>query len=203
MAYESYCAACTYLEEETDYDGTYYCERKYKRCLACDPKCYKFCEAYGRSNSARENMYDNSKSHANGGSCYITTIMCEILGYGDNNYYLQALRKFRDEKMKTNVNYLPLLVTYNTVGPQIAKNLKRDPNKKQIADAFFGDYIVKSVEAIVEGNEQTAINIYIAMTETLARFYNVNTNIVMPNLDEIDINSLGHGYTRKKIKSER
>lgn len=202
MAYEQYCAACTYLSESADYSGRYWCSTKGEDHYACDPKCYSFCEAYGRRNSARENMYDNSASHSgNGGGCYLTTIMCNILGYDDNNYYLQTLRNFRDQKMKTNVNYLPLLYTYDIIGPKIANSLNNDPNKQEIAKAFFERYIIKSVEAIEEEKEQTAINIYVAMTDTLARFYNINTNIITPDLSKIDANSLGHGrIPTKKLK---
>ena len=50
MAYEDFCAACTYLGENADYDGKYYCDRKGKRVYACDPKCYNMIEAYSRSN---------------------------------------------------------------------------------------------------------------------------------------------------------
>jgi len=96
MSYEDYCAACTYLSERSDYNGTYYCERKGEDIYASDAKCYNFCEAYSRSNSSRENMYENSASHT-GSGCYLTTIMCQILGYPDNNYYLDTLRKFRTD----------------------------------------------------------------------------------------------------------
>ena len=35
MAYEDFCAACTYLGENDDYDGKYYLLRKYedKNCV--------------------------------------------------------------------------------------------------------------------------------------------------------------------------
>ena len=96
MALESYCAACTYMGESADYDGKYYCERKGERRYASDAKCYSFCEAYSRSTYSRENMYENSRQHQSGGGCYLTTAMCNILGYPDNNYYLETLRNFRD-----------------------------------------------------------------------------------------------------------
>lgn len=200
MALEAFCAACTYLSESADYSGKYWCSNKGEDHYACDPKCYNFCEAYGRGDSARQNMYNNSASHTGGGNCYLTTIMCQILGYSDNNYYLQTLRKFRNEKMKTNVNYLPLLVTYDVIGPQIVNKLNKDPHKKEIATAYFDHYITKSVTAIEEGRNQTAINIYIGMTNALAEHYNINTNIIMPDLNEIDINSLGHGYGYARVK---
>lgn len=201
MSLESYCAACTYLGERADYSGKYWCSSKGENHYASDPKCYSFCEAYSRSNSARENMYSNSASHS-GGGCYITTMVCEILGYKDNNYYLQTLRNFRDNKMKPNINYIPLLMTYDVVGPKIANNLKYDYNNKDLANYFFDNYIVRSVEAIEENRDAEAIQLYTRMTNLLINFYNIDiNNIVMPNVNEIDMNSLGHGRVRRRVLS--
>ncbi len=56
MAYEEYCAACTYLSEKADYYGKYWCEKKGQDMYTNSPKCYNFCEAYRRSTYSRENM---------------------------------------------------------------------------------------------------------------------------------------------------
>lgn len=195
MAYESYCAACTYLGEKSDYTGKYYCSKKGEEHYAHDPKCSRFCEAYSRSNYARSNMIDNSKSHASGG-CYLTTIMCQLLGYTDNNYYLNVLRNFRDKTMKPNPNYIPLLLKYDVVGPVISKKIAEDPCGKEIANIFFINYISKAVNAIEEGKNQTAINIYTGMTEALAYKYEVNIPVMEVDAKNIDVKSLGHGYAR-------
>ena len=201
MALESYCAACTYLNENADYNGKYWCKRKGEDHYACDPKCYSFCEAYGRSNSARQNMFDNSRSHSSGG-CYLTTAMCHVLGYPDNNYYLDTLRKFRDDILKQDIKYLPLLVTYDQIGPQIAYNLEQDKNKEIIAKTMFTKYITPAVTAIEENKIETATNIYVAMTNTLAEMYNINTNIITINEEELDMTTLGHGRTRKRVPEQ-
>ena len=198
MAYEAYCAACTYLSENADC-GRYWCERKGEYHYASDPKCGNFCEAYSRYNSARENMYHNSAD--SGSSCYLTTIMCDILGYPDNNYYLNVLRNFRDYVMKTNSKYIPLLYTYDIVGPMIAYELSKDKDKKVISQVFFDKYITKSVSAIEAGKNQTAIDIYTSMTSELAKKYNINMNIVSPKISEIDMNTLGHAKVRKLGKN--
>jgi len=49
MAYEQYCAACTYMGEREDL-GKYYCPKKGDWLYASDPKCRNFCEADSRSN---------------------------------------------------------------------------------------------------------------------------------------------------------
>ena len=191
--------------ENSDYTGKYYCERKGEYRYACDSKCYSFCEAYSRSNYSRENMYDFSKNHSGGSGCYLTTIICQLLGYPDNNFYLNTLRNFRDTVMKTNINYIPLLLTYDTIGPIIANNLSKDINGKIIAKTLFEKYIINSIIAIHKGKNQKAIDIYTAMTDELAKYYNVSTNIIIPRIDEIEKKHLGHGRVRKiqnEIKSE-
>lgn len=202
MAYESYCASCTYLSEHADYEGKYYCTEKGEDRYACDAKCYNHCEAYGRSNYSREDMYNNSREHQTSGGCYLTTAMCDILGYPDDNYYLQMLRTFRDETLKKDIKYIPILIQYDTIGPQIAYNLYQDEHKITIAKTLFTSYITKAVSAIEENKTQEAVNIYIAMTNTLARRYNINTHIMHIDLNSINLNSinmetLGHGRIRK------
>ena len=201
MALESYCAACTYMGENADYDGKYYCERKGERRYASDAKCYSFCEAYSRSTYSRENMYENSRQHQSSG-CYLTTAMCNILGYPDNNYYLETLRNFRDKVLQQDFKYIPLLLSYDVIGPQIAYELEKDENKVEIATNLFNKFITASVTAIENNKINDAVNIYIAMTQSLAERYNINTNIVMLNPNEVNIKELGHGRKRTKKLTE-
>lgn len=203
MAYEDYCAACTYLGEDANYDGKYYCDRKGERVYACDPKCYRFIEAYSRSNSGRSNMYSNSKDHMSSG-CYITTAMCNILGYQDDNYYLNTLRTFRDKTLKKDYKYINLLLMYDLYGPLIATNLKNDTNNKEIATHLFNGYITKAVTAIEHKKTSDAVNIYIAMTHTLAERYNINMNLLFiedetTKLKTINTYPLGRGRVKEKF----
>ena len=195
MALESYCCACTYMGENEDC-GKYWCEQKGEDRYACDSKCSSFCEAYSRSNYSRQNMYDISKN-ANSSGCYLTTIMCKLLGYSDDNYYLNKLRYFRDNVMKTNGEYIPLLITYDVIGPMISKKLASDKYGKEIAKVYFDKYITKSVEAIEAEKYQNAINIYTAMTDSLAERYGINITFIKPNIKAIDMNYLGHARVRK------
>jgi len=198
MALEAYCASCTYLKEESDSFGRYWCTRKGENHYACDPKCNSWLEAYSRYTSARENMYRNSSSHCSGGGCYLTTIMCEILNLPDDNYYLQTLRTFRDTVLKQDIKYYPLLITYDVIGPQIAEKLANDPNRKEIANAMLNNFINKSVTAIEENKIEEATNIYVAMTNSLAEQYNINTQILTIDTTNINLETLGHGKSRKR-----
>ena len=198
MALESYCAACTYMSESGS-GGKYWCERKGQDILANTPRCYNFCEAYSRSNYARQNMYDNAV-HSSSSGCYLTTIMCKILKYPDDNYYLNTLRRFRDEVMKPNPKYIPLLLMYDNIGPMIAHELEHDSARKEIAYTFFTHYITPSVMAIENEKYDAAVYIYKSMTEALAQRYNINSTVDLNT--EYDYETLGHGKKRtRKVES--
>ena len=195
MALESYCAACTYMSESEDC-GKYWCSRKGEDRYACDARCSSFCEAYSRSNYSRQNMYDVSRSASSSG-CYLTTIMCKLLGYNDDNYYLNRLRSFRDNVMKKNSSYIPLLIIYDVIGPKISSKLALDEYGRDVAQVYFDKYITKSVEAIDSERYQEAIDIYIDMTDTLAQRYNINMAYIRPNMENINMKHLGHARVRK------
>ena len=200
MALENYCASCRELSENLDC-GQYYCFMKGKDVYASDPKCNYWGEAYSRSDTARENMYSNSRSSQSGGGCYITTAMCKILNYEDDNYYLQMLRTFRDETLKKDMKYLTTLLTYDIIGPQIAYHLYQDPYNKNISNTLVTNYIKKAVEAIEKNKTEEAIQIYMGMTHLLVKRYNLDLQTIDTtkiNINEININNLGHGRTRIK-----
>ena len=198
--YEDTCASCTHLGEKPN-SGKFWCpkKREYRLANTSIDDCHSYCQAYGRSTEKREELLTISKNSGTG--CYLTTIMCKLLNYPDNNYYLNTLRYFRDNVMQTNPNYLPLLVLYDVAGPQISKKLEMDPNGKEIAKTFFTNYIVKAVDAVNEGKNQTAITIYTAMTNTLANHYQIIIQNIKVN-QNINPTELGHGYTRRRILKE-
>lgn len=183
------CASCTYFTDSG------YCERKGRNAKGSDYKCDSYCEAYSRSRSEKENLYEKDGSSS---GCYLTTMICKWLGYNDDNYYLNTLRKFRDNNMKTNKEYRPLLVIYDVVGPVISDSLANDPNGKNVSLAFFNTYITKAVGAIEAEKEKMAIDIYRAMTEDLADHYGIDMHSLYINADasKTEDKYLGHGRTR-------
>lgn len=196
MAYEAYCAACTYLGENADSYGKYYCRYKGDR-YACDPKCGLYIEAYSRSSSARENMYDNSRNH----KYYITTAILNALKFPDNNYYLITIGSFINVTLKQNMKYYPLLFAYEIIGPEIVKKLKEDKDNVDIASQMFKQYINPTVIAIENNKTEDAVNIYKTMTIELAKRYEIDTNIILPDPKQISIVELRRGRTRTKVKN--
>jgi len=196
------CAQCTYLnpEKQRDY-GTYYCDKKDERHLATDPECGSFCRAYSREQSTIDNMIDHSKSRNNGGGCFLTTILCNILKMDDNNIYLNTMRNFRDNILQKDEKYKSLLVEYDIIGPKIANILNNDPLKEKVAKMFFERDIVPIVNLINSNEYEKAINAYWMMTTTIKNFYGISSfNISIDEINNADIEKSGHGkYIRKKI----
>ena len=187
MAYESYCAACTYMNEN-QYYGKYYCTTKGEWRKASDPKCYNFCEAYSRSNGGRENMYYYSSRY------YITTAILSVMRAIDNNYQIKVIGDFIENTLRKDMQYFPLLVGYEIIGPQIASKLQEDEEKIKVATTMYYLYIKPTVDAILNNETEKAVSIYKEMTLKLAKRYDVNTNIVLPNPNDLN---LGQNYSRR------
>lgn len=196
MAYEECCAACTYMGESVNC-GKYFCGPKNERLYADNKRCGNFIEAYGRTNYTRENMIKTSQNYrsASDPNCYITTIMCDKLNCNDDNYYLEKMRSLRNQ-MQKNPCDLPLLVMYDQVGPKIANAINNDEFGDKISYSMFNHYIIPAVTAIENYDLNLAKDIYIAMTYSLANHYQIDTNIIIPEPEELDQEHLGHGKMR-------
>jgi len=196
------CAECTYLDL-SDYNssGAYWCDKKLERHLATDPECGSFCRAYRRSYSAISNAIDYSNSKNSGGNCYLTTMLCNILGMDDNNIYLKTIREFRNNILQKNEKYKQLLVEYDIIGPKIAEALYNDPLKDKIAKIYFENSIIPITLLINNKEYDKAINLYSKMTLNLKNFYSINNiSISVEDINNADIEKSGHGkYIQKKI----
>lgn len=196
-----YCAECTYLDLSSERDGKFWCEKRLERHAANELECDRFCEAYSRSSSVSKSAYDFSEEKTSSGSgCYLTTIICNILGLPDNNIYLKTLRDLRDNVLQKDQKYKKLLVEYDIIGPKIANYISKDPSKKIIANNYFYNYIIPIIYFINEGNIEKAIQLYTTMTNKLKNLYNLdNINLTTIEIDEANILESGHGkYVKKR-----
>ncbi len=107
------------------------------------------------------------------GSCYLTTAMCEVLGYADDCEILENLRGYRDWYMLNDPSCEDLLDEYKTVGPVIASKLKSDESKVEIAIFMRDEYIKPAIEFIFEERYDEALSTYIDMTNMLKTMYDV------------------------------
>ncbi len=192
------CVKCTYLDLKTgDYYGKFYCDKKYERHYPLDNACGSFTKAYSRSNGEIRNAIDfyNSKTS----SCYITTMLCNILKLSDSNYYLNTLRNFRNNYLIKDYKYKNILIEYDIIGPVIANMLIDDSKKSFVAARMFYNYIQPIVSLIKDHMYVDAINSYKMMINILKKRYDIN---LIPTIDQIengDIEKSGHGsYVKMK-----
>lgn len=199
----NYCSECTYLDLDTaDEYGKFWCDKRLERHLANELECNRFCKAYNRDSSVADSAYNYSIEHSSSSGCFLTTIICNILGFDDNNRYLQTIREFRNNILQNDEKYKPLLVEYDIIGPKIAEALKNDPLKKIIANKYFNEYILNITNHIEQNKYNEVINLYIKMTNSLKNFYNITNTISNLEIDIADIKKSGHGiYKVKKITS--
>ena len=152
------CADCAYMDlNDTNSYGDYWCGyyRKY----------------YPGSDSACSNF----KGDGSSSGCYITTVMCDILGYEDHCFYLNKLRAFRDNFMRPNPKYSGLLEEYNIIGVLISNMILKDIEKFDIAEYIFNHYIKQAVDLIEIGKYSESINIYKQMVNFLKERYALNS----------------------------
>lgn len=124
--------------------------------------------------------------------CYLTTAMCNILGYEDDCLILNTLRNFRDNYMKNTKECLPLLEDYDTVGPIIADKLTNDKNKVFNAKSMLYFYIYPALVSIKKENYDEAIELYKDMTISLMHTYNIDRSLLASK------KTTGSNITRKR-----
>lgn len=179
-----YCRECTKinLNDRNPYDkNEAYCTEYHKYFNPNSPACSRHFEY-------------NEKLKNNG--CYITTAICNILGFNDDNIYLNTLRNFRDNYMINDENLKPLLIQYDIVGPMISHNLNEDPFKRTKSLMMLELYIKPIVNNINNQNYSNAIIMYEQMTNELLNSYNIIQKEIN---NDIDTTNIGKGH-KIKIK---
>ena len=172
VAYETQCGNCVYFDYQGD-NSKGYCS-------------YYRSYYYPGEECSHQEKRRRSEESAN---CYITTIVCELVGFSDNCKILETLRQFRS-KMQQDPKYREILFEYDTVGPQIAKNLIE--NKEfDLANGLLDSYIFPTVYLIREGKEEEAVKKYVTMTKALEDYYGIKVDANVP--ENYDYKNGGHG----------
>lgn len=166
MWYRNYsCGDCVHcdLNERNRYDNSKaYCSERREYVVINSTACERYF------------LFDEGRKNSTGGGCYLTTIMVNILGFDDNNIFLNEMREFRDKTLLENPTYLPLLWEYDTVGPVISECIKNDPKREAIAETYFLNYIQPICEMLKTGKPLTAIEKYKEMVNELKVSYNIH-----------------------------
>jgi len=124
------------------------------------------------------NCPSNTTSYSSVIDCYLTTAMCNILGYEDDCEVLETLRSFRDNYMKKKPECLPLLEDYSTVGPIIASKLDTDEDRVLKANIMLYFFIEPAINCIKNNDYDSAIEIYKNMTINLMETYDIDKSLL-------------------------
>lgn len=142
-----------------------------------------------------KNHYKNRETYSSG--CYITTVVCSVLGMSDKSGVLETLREFRDNVMQKDEAYKETLYEYDIVGPVIASKINEDYKKNnniELVNNIFNFYIAPTASLIKEQKYDEAVERYKEMTEDLREYYQI------PKPEKIeenyDMTSGGHGKVK-------
>lgn len=184
------CGNCIYLDlydksERSEwgmgkYTG-YWCkeERKYMH----PEKDGKYC----RYHQEKPNTYNSN-------SCFITTVVVNILGQDDNCQVLKTLRSFRKNVLIKTNDGIELLKMYDVIGPSIAKNISLDDNKRLLCFDLYANYIAPAAELVIKEKYDDAKSLYKAMVNYLQIKYNISFNSKNYVFDSsVKIDQIGHG----------
>jgi hypothetical protein len=106
-------------------------------------------------------------SSGGGGMCFVTTAACKYFGKPDDCYELAVLRKFRDEWLNEQDGGSDLIRRYYVMAPAVVKALDVHPNKDQIYNILWNQYILRCVKLIEDGRFSETKDLYIQSITTL------------------------------------
>ena len=197
---ENECGSCEFLRDEHSDTKYFDADNLHKgHCVARGTYEYpdsKRCTDYKKQGTDRE-MYIPTST-----GCYITTIVCDLMGLKDNCGILETLRGFRNNVMQKDSKYKETLYEYDIVGPQIAKYLMEDYSKSEDKEEIielFNFFILPTVRYINEKNYPEAVDRYTQLTEALIDKYGIERVKEVP--EDYDYTKGGHGV--KKIGTYR
>lgn len=171
MAYINQCGSCNYFEFEGD-------NRK------------GYCSYY----KAFYYPGDSCSHYTKGQSCYITTMICDMLGYSDNCEILNTLRGFRNDVMQKDPKYKEILFEYDTVGPHIANSI-REERDYELINGLLDAYILPVVDEVREKKYDKAVDKYVKMTKALEDYYGLR--FIQGDMKDYDYTQGGHGKVIK------
>ncbi len=112
-----------------------------------------------------------------GNPCYITTAVCDILGYTDQCLVLTEMRKFRNHVMQKEPKYFNVLLEGDMVGPLIASEIKKDFMENHDKDTwtrFYQLYLSETANLVASSHYEEAIIKYQAMIHILKEHFGIS-----------------------------
>lgn len=192
--------SCTYYSWKSGtLFGDYWCDKKDCRV---DNKTYnQYCKGYNYNNCP---IYKKSNSSG----CFITTVVCQILGKSDDDKALNNLRNFRDNILSKNEEYFSILKDYDNIGPILVDYLEDDKDKEKMAQVLYVN-VIELISKQIENREyKKAIYNYECMILSLISHYelkhlfNKNKSFNYDyQKDEFIPEYSGHGKRKKLINN--
>lgn len=188
--------ACTYYEFKSSlFGGDFWCQKK--DCQVDNDTYYKYCRGYSYGDCP---IY----KHTECSGCFITTIVCQILGHDDNDKVLNNLRNFRDNILQNNEEYHDLLKDYDNIGPKLADCIQNDKDKFEMATGLYNNIILPISNLIEKKDYDNACNKYNIMTLALINYYGLKHeyNNAKDNdygYQKFDAKQAGHGKRKVKL----
>lgn len=187
--------SCTYYRYNRGlFSGDYWCDKK--NCRVDSDTYYRYCRDYS---------YDECPiyKHQESSGCFITTIICNLLGKKDDYKILQSLREFRDNILQKNEKYYDILKEYDVIGPIIADCIINEKDNEQIVKDTYHKSIIPIYYLIYHQKYEEAINRYQLMIQLLIDYYGLNEQyqeIKNNNYNYPDFipEKSGHGKRRAK-----
>lgn len=185
------CLTCVNFDLQEQGNNKMFKCQKYGRYMTCDDSCSKYSYNCVRTNAMIEDAFKEP--------CYITTILCTILGYEDDCKYLTSFRIVR-ESMKNHKEGRNILHEYDVYGPLIADKLHSDFNTDSKKTTEFAKLLEQNflqyIDYLIgEKNYCEAIYTYYHMTLYLLGHYNIEYKPLQ--YTDSDTNNLGHARKRQ------
>ena len=191
--------SCTFYSFKSGlFGGDYWCDKK--DCRVDSDTYYRYCRGYSYSDCP---IYKQSNSSG----CFITTIVCNILGKSDDDEVLNVLRDFRDNVLQSDSKYSDVLKNYDTIGPVIANSILNDSESEKMASNVYSNMILPIVLLIENKEYDRAVSNYEKMTLSLVDCYgyreyfeNLKNNNYGYIDNEFELKMSGHGKRKVLVK---
>ena len=142
MTHQQFCCDCKELNRNDTYKVWWSDETKYKCKI-----CYEYKKLTDPACSLINPIKKDTGSYTPTG-CFITTIVCNILGYEDNCELLTLFRNFRDNTLKINPKYISILLEYDQIGPLISLRIQKEKNNDRLCLGLMNYFLIPCANAI-------------------------------------------------------